>query len=106
MAATRSRAVWCIAVAIAAGAGAAPAAGLTWSAPALIDPPPALVNADDLSGVSCPSTHLCVAVDQSGNVLSTGSPLGGLAQWHVTSLHPGRGTAELTGVSCPGPGCA
>jgi hypothetical protein len=51
-----------------------------------------------LSGVSCPSVSLCVAVDNAGNVLSTTHPTSGASAWpvaHVDGMH------RLAGIACP-----
>src|SRR5450759_3512373 len=101
----RWRVVFCAAV-LAAGltlvSPVALAAGssLTWAAPVLVDPqPPFLGNL--LAGVSCPTSGLCVAVDWSGNVVTSSNPTGGAAAWTVTNVD---GTNILTGVSCPSSG--
>jgi hypothetical protein len=54
-----------------------------------------------LNGVSCPSSGLCVAVDGSGNVVTSSNPTGGAAAWTVTNVD---GTNILKGVSCPSSG--
>ena len=92
---------------VAAGvAGVSPAEGfadspLSWSAPALIDP------GASLSGVSCPSVSLCVAVDRAGNVVTSTSPAGGASAWRIAHIDPTApacptlpGCHGLTGVSC------
>ena len=67
-----------VALAMAAfAAGPAVAQPLHWSPPQLIAPPPALVNSDDISGVSCTAARLCVAVDSSGHIFSSTDPGGG-----------------------------
>jgi Bacterial Ig-like domain (group 3) len=50
-----------------------------------------------LEGVSCPSSGLCVAVDQFGNVVTSSNPTGGAAAWTVTHVD---GINSLAGVSC------
>jgi Big-like domain-containing protein len=80
-------------VALAAGAP------LTWAAPVLVDHQPPFFT-KPLSGVSCPS-GLCVAVDRSGNVVTSSNPTGGAAAWTVTNVD---GTNILKGVSCPSSG--
>lgn len=50
-----------------------------------------------LSGVSCPSTSLCVAVDGGGVVVTSTNPTGGATAWSVASLEGGIG---LDSVSC------
>jgi hypothetical protein len=48
--------------------------------------------------VSCSSRSLCVAVDFSGNVLTSTKPTGGVRVWRRTTVHRG---VYLYGVSCP-----
>ncbi len=48
--------------------------------------------------VACPTTSLCVAVDASGNVVTSTNPTGGPSAWTMTAVAPG---VNLTGVSCP-----
>jgi hypothetical protein len=50
-----------------------------------------------LTAVSCPDATECVAVDNSGDVVTSTSPG---AEWTVASVDPGT---ELTGVSCADP---
>jgi hypothetical protein len=76
----------CVAWVAAAPAGAAPP--LTWSS--------ASIDGGALTGVSCASVSLCVAVDGQGNVLVSTTPAGGAASWHTASIDGGA----LTGVSC------
>src|SRR6266480_4829793 len=58
----------------------------------------ASVDAHALTGVSCASSTLCVAVDDEGGVLSSTDPTGGSDAW---TLSPVDGSAVLVGVSCP-----
>jgi hypothetical protein len=51
-----------------------------------------------INGLSCPSTALCVAVDQSGDVLSSTDPTGGTTAWTASAISTGT---RLTAVSCP-----
>jgi hypothetical protein len=81
-------------VALAAGAP------LTWAAPVLVDHQAPFIG-NQLKGVSCPSSGLCVAVDQSGNVVTSSNPTGGAAAWTVTHVD---GFNSLSGVSCPSSG--
>jgi hypothetical protein len=53
---------------------------------------------NDLTGVSCPTTSLCVGVDSAGNAVTSRDPTGGESAW--TTVHI-DGTNALTGVSCP-----
>ena len=58
-----------------------------------------------LVGISCPSTALCVAVDFSGNLLTTHTPTAPGA-WSSVSAHGGA-PGSLWGISCPAVGfCA
>src|SRR6516165_7760996 len=51
-----------------------------------------------LMGLSCPSTTLCVATDQSGDVLTTAQPAGGPSAWQRRNVD---GSAAIGQVSCP-----
>lgn len=57
-----------------------------------------------LSGVSCPSETLCVAVGARDTVAVSQSPTGGAARWHVVNptapVEPGR---NCSGEGAPGP---
>jgi hypothetical protein len=80
---------------------AASAAGpLSWSVPALIDHQ-APFSGNVVTGLSCPSTSLCVGVDDVGNVLTATNPTGGLGAWTLTSVHPSNSGNGLSAVSCP-----
>ena len=57
-----------------------------------------------LSSVSCPTVDLCVAVDESGSVVTSTKPTGGAAAWEVTNLNNGGlydPYSLHSGVSCP-----
>lgn len=73
---------------VAAPAGAAPA--LSWSGASKID-------GTALTGVSCASDALCVAVDEGGKAVISTNPVGGASTWHPAAI-PDAGA--LTGVSC------
>jgi hypothetical protein len=75
-----------------AQAGAAPA--LSWSA-STVD------GSGQPSGISCASESLCVAVDRSGNALSSGDPTAGEAHWGTVSVDKG---GSLSSVACPSAG--
>lgn len=73
---------------------------LYWGAPAFVD----LAN---VQALSCPSTSLCVGVDDVGNVVASASPTDGAAAWSVakgvggTEPEPlGMAPNALDGVSC------
>ena len=60
------------------------------------------------TALSCPSTTLCVAVDDRGNVVTSTDPAGGGASWRVTPIAPLAGSTAaggeygaFQGVSCP-----
>jgi hypothetical protein len=83
------------------GVGAGVAAGSARAdSPFLWSPPAAISPAETyISGVSCLSTPLCVAVDDTGNVLTTTSSTEEASSWrltHVTGVAP-------DGVSCVAP---
>jgi hypothetical protein len=50
-----------------------------------------------LTGVSCPTVDLCVAVDGNGNVVTSNKPAGGVADWIVSHVDGNF----LSAVSCP-----
>jgi hypothetical protein len=53
---------------------------------------------DGLQGISCPSTSLCVAVDASGNTISSTAPAGGAGAWSLNAID---GFNALEAISCP-----
>ena len=67
---------------------------LTWAAPVHVD-------GHVLSTVSCPNNGLCVAVDQSGNVVTSSNPTGGATTWTVVNVD---GSAYIGGVACTSSG--
>jgi photosystem II stability/assembly factor-like uncharacterized protein len=82
--------------ALAAGASLAPvpaeaAPSLGWSTPAAFDP------GRTPSAVSCPSESLCVAVDKTGDALSTSDPTASAPSWSASEIDPG---GPLNAVSC------
>src|SRR5204862_3926771 len=56
-----------------------------------------------LTGVSCPSSSLCVAVDDAGNAVTSRNPSSGLAAaWIVTAIDTANNEGiRLNAVSCP-----
>src|ERR1019366_9950291 len=74
---------------------------LTWSAPERVDHQPPFGYPTPLGGPSCPSSGLCVAVDNRGNLVTSSNPTGGAAAWTVTDVDGSNG---LDGVSCPSSG--
>ncbi len=76
-------------------------ARLSWSPARLIDPGSGLGRGVSLSGVSCPSVSLCVAVDDAGDVVTSTAPTSG-ARWTIAHVDRGHGwQPTLDGVSCP-----
>jgi hypothetical protein len=51
-----------------------------------------------LTDISCASTSLCVAVDDSGSIITSTDPAGAPGQWTAANVD---GTSELPAVSCP-----
>ncbi len=76
-----------------AASPAAAAPSLTWSGPAAVD------GGHELSGISCPSTTRCVAVDDAGRAV-TGARSAGSPAWSWSAFAIDNGTA-LSSVSCP-----
>ncbi len=75
-------------------------AGMTFASPALIDSqPPFSFPLSHLNGVSCPSASLCVAVDWSGDVVTSTDPTAATPTWTIINVD-GR-YHQLLGVSCP-----
>jgi hypothetical protein len=75
-----------------------PAGGASaWSTTVDITPLYSGVYPEALTGVSCPGTNLCVAVDQFGDVVSTTDPTGGANQWTTLTVPAGQSTT----VDCP-----
>lgn len=55
-----------------------------------------------IQSISCPSTHLCVAVMNKGFVYSTTNPSGPASAWKSVEIgEPGGRNVHLVGVSCP-----
>ena len=59
-----------------------------------------------ITGVSCPTTTLCVAIDSAGQVLHSTKPLDGATAWTKparidTATQPGGAYAGLSAISCP-----
>jgi len=71
---------------------------LSWSPATLVDTGPHPINA--ILSISCPSTGLCVATDEDGNVLTSTDPTGDEeGDWSVpVSIDPGH---PLEQVACP-----
>jgi hypothetical protein len=56
------------------------------------------IDAHGLTGLSCPSRSLCVAVDSAGNAVTSTDPTAGRPTWQLTNID---GSNRLSGVSCP-----
>jgi hypothetical protein len=70
----------------------AAAAPLTFAAPLRVD------GSGGFTGISCVSTALCVAVDNSGAVVDSVNPTSATPAWQVADVD---GSNAFTGVSCP-----
>lgn len=86
--------------------GLAPAAraanSLSWSAPELVDHQYPYAQSAELTGVACPSSGLCVAVDSYGNVVTTTNPTGGASAWTTQNVKPNiEGINGFTGRVLP-----
>jgi hypothetical protein len=76
------------------------AAPLSWSAPQAIDHQAPFAEPGRLTGVSCPSASLCVAVDNFGNVLTSANPNGGTGAWTTIKVRRTDPANAFTGISC------
>lgn len=58
-----------------------------------------------LGGVSCPTTRLCVATDDAGDIVTSSDPAGGAQAWTVTNLSRSTPNPPPVGsydpISCP-----
>jgi hypothetical protein len=79
-------ALWAFALVAPAGASA-----FTWS------PPEPISGVASFDGITCQSASLCVAVDSTGDVVTSTDPTGGPSAWTVRNVDP----HPLVGVSCP-----
>jgi hypothetical protein len=87
-----------ILLALAAPAAPAGAAiSISWHAPIQIDP----ASDGGITGVSCPTATLCVAVDATGHVLSSTNAGAGPTAWSRPVKIETLTGGSLTGVSCP-----
>ena len=63
--------------------------------------------APEMSVVTCPSTHLCVAAGHYGKVEVSSDPAGGASSWHESVADPkggspgGQSPNSLVAISCP-----
>ncbi|HVV90617.1 MAG TPA: hypothetical protein VHB53_08995 [Solirubrobacterales bacterium] len=60
-----------------------------------------VISGRQVQGISCPSSHLCVAVTTLGQIYSSTDPTGPASAWNVTELKPTGRNIHLYGVSCP-----
>ena len=76
--------------------GAPAGAATTWSVTA-VTPQPPFSLASEISGMSCPSPSLCVAVTQNGEVLVSANPTAA-GSWSVSHVD---GNNAFLAISCP-----
>lgn len=88
---------WFVALAPCGSASASSFSRLRWQHPYRIDSPASSQTAG-LTSVACPTTRLCVATDESGNVLTSTNPLAGVRGWSSALVDPG---GRLSSLSCP-----
>ncbi len=82
-----------------------PAGGArAWSVARVDDASNGSENTHGLSGVSCPTVSLCVAVDVAGNVITSTDPAGGARAWTVTHVDDAL-DYECWKYGGTGPGC-
>jgi hypothetical protein len=78
------------------------ASPLTWMPPIRADDQPPFASPAAITGISCPSAGLCVAVDSVGDVMVSIDPTGGTGAWAKTYVgESSTGVESFTGVSCP-----
>jgi len=80
----------------AAGAQTGTTQSLSWSAPVAFDFGDHTYHRA-LTAVACPSTSLCVAADDQGNVVSSTDPGDVAPTWTMTNV---AGTTRINGISC------
>ncbi|HEY1776338.1 MAG TPA: hypothetical protein VGG41_09290 [Solirubrobacteraceae bacterium] len=73
---------------------------LSWSSPAVIDPPDPYGATTAIHNLACPSAALCVAVDDYGNVMTSTDPLEGPSTWTLAHVSYGD-YGSLMGLACP-----
>jgi hypothetical protein len=107
----RARSLWsrsvqgCLACAstvvalLSVGAATASASPLSWAAPVFVDHAAPFPSPNfNLKGVSCPSTTLCVAVDDQGNAVVSTDPTVATPTWSPPADMDGAN--DLVDVSC------
>jgi len=72
-------------------------ADFAWASPTLVDNQPPYTHGIGITGISCPSTSLCVAVDTSGDVLTSTDPSAGFAAWTITKVVD----RPIDAIACP-----
>lgn len=93
--------IWLVSVGAVVSPAVSPASGRApgipaWSSPVLADGHGLAPTTVKLKGVSCPSAHLCVAVDRKGEVLTTSRPTR-VGPWHAVEVS----SHGLYRISCP-----
>jgi len=66
--------------------------------PALVWSSPETIAGALISDIDCPTTELCVAVDQNGNAITTSNPRGPVRIWNSAEVV--TSAAKLNAVSC------
>ena len=84
--------------AIAPAGAIAATAGLTWTAPSVIDQDPPFGSGNAIVAASCPGKTLCLAVD-GPKVLSSTDPTGSRKAWSLAEVDPQ--SASMQAISCP-----
>jgi hypothetical protein len=82
------------------GVTPAVAAPLNWSGPQQIDSLAPFGEPAYLTGVSCPTTELCVGVDDIGNVITSTDPAGGTSTWATSTIRKTTFPNGFNAVSC------
>jgi hypothetical protein len=92
----------CFVIAFAgAFAGTAVADPPTWGAPVLVDHAPPFSATNRPAAVSCASETLCVAVDQSGNAVTTQDPTAAAPTWSLPVAADPDSGLPLAAIACP-----
>ncbi len=83
----------------ASAASAHIASHLSWQRPVLVDP------SGQLAMIACSSASLCIAADDSGNVVTSTDPAGGATAWNVAHVDSNQGcgpdACSFQAISCP-----
>ena len=77
------------------------AAAEEWSKPQRIATQLPIEDPARLQGVSCPTDNFCAAADSFGNVVTSTAPMGGAANWTLTSAKETDSANGFDGLSCP-----